>query len=84
MTTLYVVTRTDLEEVGEIETFRLAFKTWEAAVEAIIEDITSSVVDEDADKVRREDLEIHKINLDEWKTDDNNFVWTITGVDVKD
>lgn len=90
MTTLYIVTRLDLEE-NEFETFRVAYKTWEAAVTEIIGDMNSLVDDHvsglgaDIKKVDRENFEIHKRAPDEWATGDFlTFGWTITEVTVEE
>ena len=84
MTTLYVVTRLDMEE-NEFATFHVAHKTFSASLTAIIEDM-NSLVDEHADveKVTHENLDIHKVGPGEWATSDFlTFGWTITEVTVE-
>ena len=87
MTALYVVARTDVEE-NETETFRVAYKTFEAAVAEIIGDM-NSLLDDDADdgpeKVDRKNFEIHITSGGEWKTEEffGGFYWTVTEVTLE-
>ena len=93
MTTLYIVTRLDMEE-NEFETFRVAHKSYYDAVTAVIEDMNSLVDDDhpaasrhddNPEKVDRASLEIHKIAPDEWATSDlAGFGWTVTEVTVEE